>query len=295
MITAPLRALKGAVIRTFLRLRRLRQRIALEIRRTHFADLHIVVPLSSRLSCPIPYNEAWHSFLEIFIQQDYRRAFDEMPLPVRWIDLGCHAGFFTAYVLMRRDQENQPSDWEALLVDADCRSVDAIARFAAQNNIQRQVHFWYGAISARVEPQSFVERAYMDSALADLNSTRGHTRTVPVVTSDAIIKGFPPPYDLIKVDIEGAEQDFFHAYREVLAAARFLLIEWHHWIDGGLSAQAVCELAARSQFRLRAEIIPAQESRRGAMTVQYGVLLFEKSPGADVLALRSNTSAMPTP
>ena len=272
------KALKGAAMRALLLPRPLRRRIGYECRERHSADLGVVLPLSPNVSCPIPYSEAWSSFHEIFVQQEYAEVFQRMPLPARWLDFGCHAGFFTADIVARRDRAGLSSEWEALLVDGDRRSRSAVAQFAGFNHVEQRLRFVQGVISARQEPQSFVERPFMDSGLAELNSAPGRLRRVPVLTAEEILAQFPPPYDLIKLDIEGAERDFLLAYRPVLAATRFLLVEWHHSAGGGLTAAETRELAAESRFRLVAEI--GQERHCGGTdtTSTCGVLLFENHP-----------------
>jgi FkbM family methyltransferase len=279
VISRSLKGLKSAAMRMFLSPRALRRRLAFEIRTRHFTDLDIVVPLSPRLSCPIPYNEAWSSFYEVFVQQEYAPVYAHMPLPARWLDLGCHAGFFTADVLLRRDRAGASENWEALLIDGDSRSRAAVERFAAFNQLDDRLHFWRGVIASDQAPQSFVERPYMDSTLADLNTAPGRRQTVPVVTADDILSRFPPPYDLIKVDIEGAERDFLESYRPVLTAARFLLVEWHHWALGGITADETATLARRDGFGLVAEVSAPRRCGGSELDggATCGVLLFERA------------------
>lgn len=277
------KALKSTAMRALLSPRLLRGRIAFEIRSRYFEDLDIVVPLSPNVSCPIPFGEAWSSFYEIFLQQEYAQVFQRMPLPTRWLDVGCHAGFFTADIVARRDRAGLSSEWEALLVDGDGRSRSAVERFAAFNHVEERLRFVQGVISARQEPQVFVERAYMDSGLAELNSAPGTLRRVSVLTAEEILARFPPPYDLIKLDIEGAERDFLLGYRPLLAATRFLLIEWHHWAGGGITADQTRELLAESGLRLVEEIVAPHEcggtedsaAATDPTAPTCGVLLFE--------------------
>ena len=59
----------------------------------------------------------------------------------------------------------------------------------------------------------------------------------------------PPPYDLVKIDIEGAEADFLRAYPKVLSATRHLLMEWHSWHTGGGGPEQLWRSGARDGFR----------------------------------------------
>ena len=42
------------------------------------------------------------------------------------------------------------------------------------------------------------------------------SKQVKIVKQDEIIAALPPPYDLIKCDIEGAEWDLIEHYQEIL-------------------------------------------------------------------------------
>jgi hypothetical protein len=69
---------------------------------------------------------------------------------------------------------------------------------------------------------------------------------VPCLSDGDLQRAFPPPYDLIKVDIEGAEYDFVARYPGVCAAARALVVEWHApSAEDGRVAGLCRELAAR--------------------------------------------------
>ena len=60
----------------------------------------------------------------------------------------------------------------------------------------------------------------------------------------------PGPYDLVKVDIEGGEYEFLSHYKEVLAQAKYLILEWHDWHSGGGGAMQIKNLAEEQGFKL---------------------------------------------
>ena len=47
------------------------------------------------------------------------------------------------------------------------------------------------------------------------------------------MKEMSPPYDLIKCDIEGKEWELLLHYPKVLSGAKYLILEWHSWHNGG--------------------------------------------------------------
>jgi hypothetical protein len=69
--------------------------------------------------------------------------------------------------------------------------------------------------------------------------------TVPRLRAENITAQLVPPYDLIKVDIEGAEFVLLETMGDLLVQARHLVIEWHGWNDGGAAAEARVAKAAR--------------------------------------------------
>ena len=52
-----------------------------------------------------------------------------------------------------------------------------------------------------------------------------------MVHASAIVAALAPPYDLIKIDVEGAENAFIRHYEPLLSSAAYLMLEWHSWDD----------------------------------------------------------------
>jgi hypothetical protein len=85
-----------------------------------FRDLEISIPLSNGFDYPISTIDSVHSFSEIFVNNEYGSSLEKVPLPKRWIDLGCHAGYFTLHLALQHAVKGD-GNWQALLVDADPR------------------------------------------------------------------------------------------------------------------------------------------------------------------------------
>src|SRR5688572_2578514 len=88
----------------------IRRRIIFELKHRYYANLDLQIPLGHGLICPLSFADAWDSFGEIFIQGEYAGALDQVGPPQRWLDLGCHAGFFSLYVLWRRARAGLSQD-----------------------------------------------------------------------------------------------------------------------------------------------------------------------------------------
>lgn len=210
-----------------------RRRVTFELRQRYYDELEHVVPLGDGLQCPLLFSDAWHSFSEIFVQGEYRDALASVPLPSRWLDLGCHAGFFSLYVAWRRLTSGATDPGAALLVDGDGRMAAPVAQLIRMNGLASQWQFVHGLIAAGDGRRDFLERPVMASSAAGIGNPEGRRLSVPVVPASEIVRRFEPPYDLVKIDIEGGEFDFVTAYGDVLDAARAVILEWHAWHGGG--------------------------------------------------------------
>jgi FkbM family methyltransferase len=227
----------------------IRRRVAFELTQRWFSDLNLQIPLSEGFGCPIPDLDALYSFSEIFATGEYGSFLEEISLPKRWIDLGCHAGYFTLYLAWRRAATGEP-EWEALLLDADPRMKGLTEKTLKINRIEQHCTLLWGSICSSSGAQRFALRAGMGSSLdLHFSGVRKVTR-VPSVSPAAILESFPPPYDLIKIDIEGAEYDFAENYVEVHKHASAILIEWHARDRQGSGKERIHELLGSSGFRV---------------------------------------------
>lgn len=249
-----------------LRLGPLRRKLAFELRCRHFADLEIAAPIGEGLRCPIIHPEYWHSFEEVFFTEEYRPLFEQISPPTRWIDLGCHAGFFSLLMVLWRRRQKMDGSFSGLLIDADSRVLPSIERISQINSLGSRFKFLHGAISSEGNEVQFDEKEVMASSI----STNENGKSVKVIRPELIAGLFPPPYDLVKVDIEGAEKDFLKSYGSVIAGARHVLLEWHSWSLGGGSVRTS---AAQAGLQVVVEIVPEHPVAHGGTC---GVVLFEQ-------------------
>lgn len=205
----------------------LRERLAFALIQRHYPSLQIRVPLYDGLIAPVVSEDAWLSFSEIFVQGEYDGIWSRISLPDRWIDLGCHAGYFSLQCELRRRAGGRTTKPEALLVDADARSALAAERMISANALQGGMIFRRGAVGPAEGSVTFTERSFMSSSVAEIDRAPGRAITVPVIGPGKILEMFPAPPDLIKIDIEGSEYDFMERYEPVWSRARHLVIECH--------------------------------------------------------------------
>jgi FkbM family methyltransferase len=167
-----------------------------------------------------------------------------------------------------------------LLIDADPRAETWFKNLQKCNPSLREFHFLQAAVAT---PESgdqvtFAQRPGMGSVHpGDMPVECDDLITVPRLRAEAVVAQLPPPYDLIKVDIEGAEFALLETLGSVLAQARHLVIEWHGWNDGGASAEArLAKAAAQLGFGPPEDLRPNRSSPSADVTFVTGTHLYRR-------------------
>lgn len=278
--TRLLRHTAASPLRAILDIPDIRRRVVFDLKQRHFEDLEISVPLGFGLSAPISSPEFWVSFEEIFFEREYAALLENVissaGMPQRWLDLGCHAGFFSLWLLYERIKCGLViNSCRALLIDPDPRIADQVKKLIANNHLEGSFQFLPLAISSTPGKTEFAVRGYMSSSLATLGDVDSSLQLVETINTKDLASHMSPPYDLIKVDIEGAEFDFLTAYEETLKSAKHIILEWHSWHTGGGGAQQLHELALAKNFRILQEVVsPRPVTIKGKLET-CGILLLE--------------------
>ena len=255
-----------------------RKRAAFHLRYEYFADIELSIPLSHGLSCPIPGLGALSSFSEIFVTGHYGSFLEAVPLPRRWLDLGCHAGYFTLYLAWQHAMAGSAGDWRALLIDADPRTEALTKKTLSQNSLLPKCQYRSGLISKETGELDFALREGMGSS-ADTTMGLGGIQSlqrVRAIPPAEILAALPPPYDLIKIDVEGAEADFVEAYRTVYAHAAAILMEWHSPDREGSIEKVLRKLLEASDFYFVRELHPRRAFQWDGGWYSTGVQLYRR-------------------
>jgi len=250
-------------------------------RLAHFAvnelasDLPIGIPVGYGLQSPLLSDHFADSFNEVFIAHEYDAILDLIEIPSTWLDLGCHAGFFSLWLMSQRLARNLPSrECTAILVDADPSAAAQVRKLIEWNRLNQAFKIIHGAVThPGGETQvKFVIRPLMASSLADQSPSEGQIVSVPPLSVDQLLQQAPRELDLIKIDIEGAEFDFFLHYQKLIKCSRFVLVEWHARSGSENRRSEVLVLAEKIGFRLLSNI--GDEKQLPNLTA--GVMLFER-------------------
>jgi len=159
----------------------------------------------------------------------------DMPADIRaFADLGCNVGYFTCWLGDRLNSRQI----KGLMVDANADAVEDAQWHVEVNNL-KDVHVLHGLVGVKGEQgqASFFlhtsnvcsTAAPTDEALGQSNTwTRVQVRCVDLEKNWQSNFG-DTPCDLLKVDIEGSEMDFFRNEPLFLRRTKAILIEWHKW------------------------------------------------------------------
>jgi FkbM family methyltransferase len=253
-----------------------RKRAAYHFRYKYLADLELSIPLSHGFSCPVLGLDALCSFSEIFVTGEYGSFLNEIPLPRRWVDLGCYAGYFTLYLAWQHAVAGNSGDWRAFLIDADPRTEGSTKKTLTQNLLVPKCEYRTGLISKETGELDFALREGMGSS-ADISMGEIQSlQRARVIRPGEILTAFAPPYDLIKIDVEGAEADFIEAYGAVHAHAAAILMEWHSLDKEGSNEKNLRQLLEAFDFCLVRELRSRRTLQLGAGWYSTGVQLYRR-------------------
>jgi FkbM family methyltransferase len=192
------------------------------------------------------------------------------------------------------------TDFRALLIDADMRCINACARFIDLNNLRENFSFVHGLISrghgseafaltgvmapARVQDAGDLGYDQIDGGLQDQSKEPSENQSkdqskdqiiqVRIISESEIERLMRPPYDLIKLDVEGAEYDFLTGYQNILRCSKHLLLEWHSWHGGGGGIEQIKETASKQGFLFVSELQAPRSVMHQGRACQCGLLLF---------------------
>lgn len=253
----------------FLKIAGLRRRLIFYLKQKYFQEFGFEITLGQGLVAPIPYKDSYDSFSEIFIQQEYAKILKNIPLQHKWIDIGCHMGYFSLWMENRRKLKCQNKS-EVLLIDADKRTEFAIGNLIKRNGI-RNWTYQQGVIGSGKEI-NFYQKDYMASTT--LKSNGVHPCKVRVLQQNSIEELLPGPYGMIKIDIEGSEWEFLNNYDSLIKKTNYLLIEWHSWHNGGGGKEQIACKVESLGFRI---INDAENVESEPTNLKAGLILAEKT------------------
>jgi len=188
------------------------------------AKLHIKTV--NGVKVPLRAKGDFASLEEIFVKQVYADLIDSLPGPVlSWVDLGCNAGMFSAWLYDRAGGAVNHPECRAIMVEPGV-CAETAKEFVQLNGLKGiqvvQACIGDGNLTTFYESKSSTR-----SSSAIKPDSREKLRPMETMTINALFEqcNFQEA-DLLKVDIEGAEKDILRA-QDVFHRFRAGILEWH--------------------------------------------------------------------
>jgi FkbM family methyltransferase len=172
--------------------------------------------------------------VEMF-ESDTVYSASDLPANIRtFADLGCNVGYFTCWLC----DHIKHRQVKGLMMDANAEAVEDARWQVAANNLG-DVHVLHGLVGTgrkAGEATFYLHAANVSSSAvpSDAALRQAFTWTqvqVPCLSVEDSWRNLfaDAPCDLLKVDIEGSEMDFFRAETAFLKRVRTIVVEWHKW------------------------------------------------------------------
>ena len=198
------------------------------LRHDYFHEFHHSIPLGNNYWAHLWENDAYDSFSEIFIQQEYSDFIpDEDILSV--LDIGANYGYFSLWLQSKRSQDKIHST----LIEPSLRCRRSLEKLVKLPLLQNRFQYLQRAIG---DPEKqnikFYDRPFMAGSIFESEDKEASYPAKTLKASD-VFSPASKSYDLVKCDIEGGEWELIVNYPSVLEHSRFLVMEWHSWHSGG--------------------------------------------------------------
>ena len=233
----------------------------------YFHELGLSIPLGKGYSAPMLENDYYNSFSEIFIDQEYG---DFLPTDNlhKIIDIGAHYGYFSLWL----QNKFQKQELNSIMIEASSLCERSLEQLCIMDRIKGRFQYLKRAIGdPQQEMMKFFDRPFMASSKFD-SSDFARSNTIKILKSPEVFEALPPPYDLIKCDIEGSEWEFIANYSEILKVSKNLILEWHSWHSGGSGYNQIIEALESLDFKINKSSPPLPAV---GMEGEVGLLLAE--------------------
>jgi FkbM family methyltransferase len=187
------------------------------------------VPLQARGDFP--------ALAEIFVQQAYAPLLAALPEPVTsWVDLGCNAGMFSAWLYDRACATGNGAECRALLVEpGSC--IETAREMVRLNGLKDRFQVVRACVGDGAPVVFYESKSSTRSSSAIKPLSREKQIQMETRTVTSLLDGHLPQADLIKIDIEGAEK-FVLREAGILPRFRAGIIEWHAETTSGADVAA---------------------------------------------------------
>ena len=214
--------------RNILKIKSIRHALITHLRSEYFHELDFSFPIGNEYWANLWENDSYDSFSEIFIQQEYAHYIPQKPIS-RILDLGANYGYFSLWL----ESKYPESNLRVLMVEPSPNCSRSLENLVSMKKLAGRFMYMQNCIGLKNREQvPFFVRSHMAGSIYS-NSKAEKPVMIENLSEVELMQKFPPPYNMIKCDIEGSEWEFLNNYQNILKKTEFLLLEWHSWHTGG--------------------------------------------------------------
>ena len=246
-----------------------RRSLISHLKARYFHELGNSIPLGNGYWAQFLENDSYDSFSEIFIQQEYLKFIPKEKIS-KVLDIGAHYGFFSLWMQATYPKQKIHS----VMIEPAESCVRSLTRMTNEPFLEGRFNFFSRAIGKLdSETVCFFNRSHMAGSCFNL-TTSDSEQSVQVLKESEVVDLMPPPYDLIKCDIEGSEWEFLHCYQNLIKSSKFLILEWHSWHNGGGGFEQLIDTLKSRKFKILKSSTPMNAvGKKG----KVGLILAENS------------------
>jgi len=209
------------------------------LQRKYYERAQLNFTLTSGVQIEVLSHVDWCLYNDIFVDGEYDKPIETLVSlarggrqELRILDLGANVGFFLLRVLDRLGAEGLRPNLFVGAVEPDPLNIEEMNRRLGEQEAYRagrcQLHLVRGLAGKREGAAVFKQtHSYHAGKVVELpaESRRGEAQLNYVDLDQSFGE---QPWDLVKCDIEGSEDEFVASYPSLLSNARTVVIELHH-------------------------------------------------------------------
>lgn len=223
----------------------LRRSIIPHLKSSYFHELNLSIPLTNGLKVPLLENDSYNSFSEIFVHHEYEEFLPPGEI-LKIVDLGAHYGYFSLWL----QNKFQGQAISSLMIEASSLCQRTLNDVCKLNCLNGRFQYLARAVGDPIKDKmEFFDRPFMASSKFGYSDFQ-KLQKIKILKQSEVIEALPPPYDLIKCDIEGSEFEFILHYPELLKNAKFLILEWHSWHSGGGGFNQITDCLKKRDYEI---------------------------------------------
>ena len=223
-----------AIWNNLLKITAFRRAILAHLNADYFHEFKHSIPLGNDYWAYLWESDAYDSFSEIFIKQEYSNFIPD-ELLINILDLGANYGYFSLWL-----QSKRPNDKiHSTLIEPSLRCSRSLEKLVKSPRLQKRFQYLQLAVGDPKKSNiKFFDRPFMAGSIfeSDHKDNSYHANTLKA--SD-VFSSDRDTFDLIKCDIEGGEWELIVNYPSILEKSKFLVMEWHSWHLGGGGFQQI--------------------------------------------------------